>query len=157
MAYQVGGEGGVPPRDFWLGNFCWPNGKKEARKKGKRSENWETKKENWNCKRDGGKLKLQGGKVTKWGEALFFFVLFFAFHFSKPLKFVLGVSKWKFSTGKKAFLARKNIRKNFPVTPLPRCLCCKMELGSLTVEGALDKCITSFPRLFPKKLRFLYH
>ena len=52
----------------------------------------------------------------------FFFI---AFHFSKWLKFVLDVPKWKFSTGKKAFHSRKKIRKNdctpsenFPVTPL---------------------------------------
>ena len=36
------GMGGrVPPRDFWPGNFCWRIGKKEARKKVKRCENWE--------------------------------------------------------------------------------------------------------------------
>ena len=38
------GQGGrVPPRDFWPGNLCWPIGKKEARKKGKRVENGEEK------------------------------------------------------------------------------------------------------------------
>ena len=31
----------------------------------------------------------------------------FAIHFSKPLKFVLGLPKWEFSTGKKAFHADK--------------------------------------------------
>ena len=52
-----GGAGGrvpPPPRDFWPGNFCLRIGKKEARKKGKRGENWEEKKEN--CKREGGKI-----------------------------------------------------------------------------------------------------
>ena len=50
---------------------------------------------------------------------------FFFCHFSKPLKFVLGLPKWKFSTGKKHFTPEKKIRKNefapqknFPVTPL---------------------------------------
>ena len=37
----------------------------------------------------------------------FFFVLLFFLHFSKRLKFVLCVPKWKFSTGKKAFHAGK--------------------------------------------------
>ena len=36
----------------------------------------------------------------------------FAIHFSKPLKFVLGLPKWEFSTGKKAFQAGEKIRKN---------------------------------------------
>ena len=37
-----------------------------------------------------------------------FLLLFFAFHFSKPLKFVLGLPKWEFSTGKKHFTPGKN-------------------------------------------------
>ena len=53
-----------------------------------------------NKKREGGKLKIEGGKGRKWGEDLFFF---FAFHFSKPLKFGLGVPKWEFSYQEKAF------------------------------------------------------
>ena len=51
----------------------------------------------------------------------FFFFFFFAFHFSKPLKFVLGLPKWKFSTRKKYFTVGKNQEKitlpplqNFP-------------------------------------------
>ena len=72
---------------------------------------------------------MEGGKVTKCkmrrGPVLFcFFVLFFfvfvfvfcffvfASHFSKPLKFVFGQPKWKFSTGKKYFTLGKKIRKN---------------------------------------------
>ena len=42
----------------------------------------------------------------------FFFFFSFAFHFSKRRKFVLGLPKWNFSTGKKAFHAGKKIRKN---------------------------------------------
>ena len=68
----------------------------EARKKGKRGENWEKKE---NCKREGGKLEMEVGKVIKRGEDLFFF-FFFAFHFWKRQKFVLGLPKWEF-TGKK--------------------------------------------------------
>ena len=43
---------------------------------------------------------------------IFLFVCFFASHFSKPLKFVLGLPKWKFSTGKKAFHSGEKIKKN---------------------------------------------
>ena len=49
--------------------------------------------------------------IPKWGEAFFFFFFFF-FRFSKPLKFVLGPPKWKFSTGKKYFMPKKKNRKN---------------------------------------------
>ena len=41
----------------------------------------------------------------------FFFFLcfaFFAFHSSKPLKFVLGLPKWEFSTGKKTISHGEN-------------------------------------------------
>ena len=94
-----GGAGGrVPPRDFWPGNFCWPTGKKEARKKGVKIE----KKEK-NCKTKGGKLKMEGEKVTNWGEDFFLknFFKYFCFSLFKITKFVLGLRKWKFSTGKK--------------------------------------------------------
>ena len=37
---------------------------------------------------------------------------FFFFHFSKLLQFVLGVTKWEFSTVGKLFLIGKKIRKN---------------------------------------------
>ena len=113
--------GRVPPRDFWPGNFCWPTGKKEARKKGKRGENGEEKKEN--CKKEGGKLKEEGKLQNE--ERTFFFFFFFAFHFSKPLKFVLGLPKWKFSTGKcisrwEKWSGKMTLppQKNFPVMPL---------------------------------------
>ena len=56
----------------------------------------------------------------------FFFLLLFACHFSKPRKFVLGLPKWKFSTGKKHFTPGKKSgkmtltpsEKKFPITPL---------------------------------------
>ena len=63
-------------------------------------------------KREGGKLEMEVGKVIKRGEDLFFF--FFAFHFSQR-KFVLGLPKWEFSTGKKHFMPGKKSRK----MPLP--------------------------------------
>ena len=56
-------------------------------------ENW---KKNW-------KWKVE--KLKKISKDLFSFIYFFifAFHFSKRLKFVLGLPKWEFSTGKKHF------------------------------------------------------
>ena len=100
----------VPPRDFWPGNFWWPTGKREARKK---MENGAEKKENW--KREGG--KLEGGKVSKGSFFFFFFV-----HFSKPLKFVLGLLKWEFSTGKKHFtLGKKSAKMTAPSEKYSSC------------------------------------
>ena len=74
---------------------------------------------------------MERGKATKMRRGSFFlffcfvFVLFFAFHFSKPLKFALGAPKWEFSTEKKHFMPGKNSGKmtlsplkNFPLTPL---------------------------------------
>ena len=69
--------------------------KREASKKGKMEQK---------------RRKIGKGKVEnrKWKEeklqneeGTFFF--FFAFHFSKPQKFVSGLPKWEFSTGKKHF------------------------------------------------------
>ena len=68
------------------------------------------------------KMKIEKRKVEIWKlkeekllkeERTFFF--FFAFHFSKWLKFVLGLPKWEFSTTKK-------IRKNYFV-PLEKYAC----------------------------------
>ena len=56
---------------------------------------------------EGGKCKMEGGKVTKCGEDPFSF----PYHFSKPLKFVFCLSKWKFSTGKKHFTPGENQEK----------------------------------------------
>ena len=89
----------------------------------------------------GGKMEKKRRKIVKGKveieneERTFFFCFvlfcfvclffFFAFHFSKRRKFVLGVPKWKFSTGKKHFTPGKKsgkmtlpLQKNFPVTPL---------------------------------------
>ena len=124
----------VPPRDFWPGNFWWPNGKKEARKKGKRGENCEEKKEN--CKREGGKLKMESGKVTKWGEDFFvlfylsvyfasFVCLFLLLTFQNHSNLFWVYQNGNFFTGKKHFMPGKKSgkmtlppQKNFPVTPL---------------------------------------
>ena len=59
-------------------------------------------------------MKIVKGKVEKIQneERPPFFFFFFASHFSKSVKFVLGLPKWKFSTGKKLFTLGKKIRKN---------------------------------------------
>ena len=111
-----GGQGGrVPPRDFWPGNFCWRNGKKEARKKGKGVK---IEKKRW-------KIGNGSRKTSEKEVRTFFFFFFFAFHFWKWQKFVLGLPKWEFSAGKKHFTPGKKSgkmtlppQKNMPVTPL---------------------------------------
>ena len=63
--------------------------------------------------------KRRGKRKNKTFFILFYFIylsiyLFFFFFFifvSKPLKFVLGLTKWEFSTGKKHFTLEKYIRK----------------------------------------------
>ena len=96
------------------------------------------KKKKENQKREDEILEMEGGKVTKWGERTFYFY-FFAFHFSKPLKFVLGVPKWEFSNGKKDSRREKKSGKmtlmpplkNIPLTPLMR--------GEVLIEPNFDK------------------
>ena len=51
---------------------------------------------------------MEGGKLLKSVEDLFFF---FFFHFWKRQKFVLGLPKWEFSTGKKHFMPGKKSGK----------------------------------------------
>ena len=67
---------------------------------------------------------MEVGKVKKKRRGLFF-VCLFAFHFWKRWKFILGLPKWEFSTGKKHFTPGKKSgkmtlppQKNMPVTPL---------------------------------------
>ena len=64
------------------------------------------------------KIEMEGGKVTKWGED---------FRLFKPLKFVLGLRKWKFSTGKKHFKPGKKSGKIIlpHVTPLRKWVRCR--------------------------------
>ena len=100
-------------------------------KRGKEKRENREKRRKIKKRRGDGKLKMEGWKVIKWGEDhflsffcslflfLFLFVFFlfvfclfvFAFHLSKPLKFVLGLPKWKFSIGKKNFTPGKNSGK----------------------------------------------
>ena len=43
---------------------------------------------------------------------LFIYLFIFSFHLSKPLKFILGLPKWEFSTRKKHFTLEKQFWKN---------------------------------------------
>ena len=97
---------------------------REKRGKEKREKGWILRKK---------RRKIVKGKVENWKrkveklqneERTFFFLFFFASHFSKPLKLVLGLQKWKFSTRKKHFMpgiksGKMTLppQKNFPVTP----------------------------------------
>ena len=92
----ITGGGQSPPRDFWLGNFCWRTGKKEVRKKWKRGENGKEKKENW--KRKGKKLKMGGESSKNERRGLFFF----------------------FQAGKKI---RNPLRNFFMLCPCWMCIC----------------------------------
>ena len=97
-------RGGVPPETCDREISADVSGKKRQGKIGNREERKKIVKgkvENW---------KWKEGKVPNWGEDFFFF---FAFHFSKRWKFVSGVPKWKFSTGKKNFTRKKIRKKDF--------------------------------------------
>ena len=102
------GQSAPPPR-LLTGKFLLTYREKRGKEKWKR-EKMEKKRrkiakgkvENW---------KWKEGKVTKWGEDLSFFFFFFYFPFSKWLKFVLGLPKWKFSAGKRHFTPGKKSRK----------------------------------------------
>ena len=77
-----------------------------------------------------GRWKIENGrrkrcKMRRGTCLFFFFFFFFSFLLSKPQKFVLGLPKWEFSTGKKHFTPGKNqeklicpLLKNILVTPL---------------------------------------
>ena len=125
--YLGGGAGGrvpPPPETSDREIFADVSGKKRQGKKGKgvkiEKKRWK-KVENWKWKQE---------NVRKRGEDFFFFFFFlflFAFHFWKRRKFVLGLPKWEFSTGKKHFTPGKKSgkmtlppQKNMPVTPLRR-------------------------------------
>ena len=122
----AGGQGGrgaggqSAPQRLMTGKFLLTY--REKRGKEKREKGWK-------LRRKGEKLEMEAGKRQKkrWGP--FFF--FFAFHFWKRKKFVLGLPKWEFSTGKKHFTPGKKSgkmtlppQKNMPVMPLVSCHSC---------------------------------
>ena len=85
--------GGDSPPDFWPRNFCWRIGRgkgKGVKIEKKKRKIVKGKVENWKWKQE---------KLSKVGRTFFFF-FFFACHFWNRRKFVLGLPKWEFSTGK---------------------------------------------------------
>ena len=103
---EAGGQGQSAPWYFFTRKLFLTY--RENRGKEKMSNGGE---KNKNCEREG-ETKMEGEEV--WNCAEDFFSLFFACHFSKPLKSVWGVPKWKISTRKKAFFIRgKNLEKWF--------------------------------------------
>ena len=117
----AGGRGQSAPQRLLTRKFLLTYQEKRGKGKGvkiemKRRKIVKGKVENWMC------------KSYKMREKTFFFFFFFFFtsHFSKPLKFDLGLPKWKFSTGKKHLVTPgKKIkekwlcpfRKNFLLRP----------------------------------------
>ena len=95
---RAGGQSA--PQRLLTRKFLLTYREKRGKEKRERGKNWEKEKvENWKWKAE----KLQNEERT------FFF---FASNFSKALKFVLGLPKWKFSTGKKHFTLGKKTGKN---------------------------------------------
>ena len=98
------GEGvwGECPLRFFTGKFLLTYWEKRGEEK------------KWKWRTKGGKLykwrwKIENGRGKKYANEQ---RTFSAFHFLKQLKFVLGLPKWKFSTGKKCFTpAGKNQEK----------------------------------------------
>ena len=89
----AGGQG-APPEASDREISADLSGKERQGKKGKwRRKEGKSKKEI----REGGKLKMEEGKVTKWEMRRGLFFFFLSFHFSKPLKFVLGLSKYNWN------------------------------------------------------------
>ena len=119
------GAGGAecPPETSDRDIFADVSGKKRQGKKGKGVK---IEKRRW--KIGNGSRKMLEKEVR---TLFFFFFFFLAFHFWKRRKFVLGLPKWEFSTGKKHFMPGKKSgkmtlppQKNMPGTPLPILLAC---------------------------------
>ena len=118
--------GRVPLQDFWLGNFCWRIGKKEARKKGERGKNWEERRKivkgRWKIgmEMEVGKVLKRVGDRIKRSEDLFFFFFFFFWLFTFQNDGNLSWVYWEkaFHTRKKSGKMTLPPQKNMPVTPL---------------------------------------
>ena len=127
---KQGGQGAeCPPQTFYREIFADLPGKKrqEKRERGKiekKRKIVKKKVENWKWEEG----KLQNEKRT----SFFFFFFCFSLFKTKRLKFVLGLPKWKFSAGEKAFHARKKIRKN-DFAPLEKFSCYAPAAGVLNL------------------------
>ena len=110
----VTGVGGAEwPLTLLTGKFLLTYREQRGKEKGKMEKKIrkikKRKVENWKWK--GGKLQNEERTfllLLLFLLLFFCFFVFFVFHFSKPLKFVLGLPKWEFSTGKKHFTIGKN-------------------------------------------------
>ena len=110
----AGGRGQSAPRDFWPGNFCWSTrkipGKERQGKKGK----WR-RKEGKSKKKKKRRWKIEYGRRKSYKMMrgpFFFFFFFFSLHFSKPLKFVLGLyQNGNLLPGKSISCQEKNQKK----------------------------------------------
>ena len=114
----TGGGGQSAPRDFWLGNFCWLTGKREARKKGrmeqKRRKIKKGKVENWKWKEE----KLLNEERTFFFFFFFFKFIYLFFSLFKTSEICFGSTKMGIFYQEKAFHAGKNIRKMIFPPPL---------------------------------------
>ena len=111
-----GAGGQCAPQRHLTGKFLLTYQEKRGKEWMEKGVKWRRKKGKW--KRKGGKLKWEEGKVPKWGRTFFFFLL---------TKIVLGLPKWKFSTGKSILCREKNLekwlcplRKSFLLCPCPQ-------------------------------------
>ena len=87
-------------------NLCWPTGKRGGMEKWRKEGNQKVK----------GRWKIGNGRRKSYKMRR---RLCFPFHFSKPLKYVLGLRKWEFSTGKRHFTPGKKSGK-IPLSPLKK-------------------------------------
>ena len=100
----VTARGRVPQQHFSSGNFCWPTGKREGRKKGKMEKK----------RRKIERGKAEKRKVTKWRMRRDFFkIFFFCFSLFKTTEICFGFTKMGIFYRGKAFHAGKNFRKNY--------------------------------------------
>ena len=99
----TGGGGGGSPQRLLTGKFLWCIGKKRQGKK--REKGWKLRRKEGKSEKGRWKKKPENGSRKSYKKSWGPFFFFFAFHFWKRRKFVLGLPKWEFSAGGK-------IRKN---------------------------------------------
>ena len=117
-------QGGSAPLDISLGNFCWPTGKREGKKRGKMEKK--------RRKIEKGRWKIENGrrKVIKWWEDPLFFLSFLLFTFENHWKLFWVYQNCNFLLGKNISRQEKKNQnsgkitlpplKNIPLMPLGR-------------------------------------
>ena len=102
--------------------------KREARKNGKWSrKEGKSEKGRWKIENGGSKSYIMRREPSFFCLFVCLFVVFsfwflfscFACHFTKALKFVLGLPKWEFSTGKKHFMRQEKNQEKWLCPPPP--------------------------------------